>query len=429
MSFRDFQGDFIMIIKPGEKGQALILVTLAAIGLFAFAALAIDSSRAYSNKRHAQNAADTAALAGALSYARQGNTSSVETVALDRAASNGFGNIVGDPSTVVTVEIANVPNAADCPGEAQGIDITVNIESYINATFAKIIGRETLDSGAVATARACGFIYVPLFDGHAVVGLNNNTSPCALAFDTGNSSSVEWKVEGGGIFSNSCAFSKEADSVTFDPGLCIATAGSPSGTWNCTPQSATSYDWNDYVLANMPPNPCDGTAGDVGKAPPASGSTFSNGVYCISNLDAYDSMDITLDNATLYVTDDDFSLKFAGGGGFYGNPSRAGTYTGSDDYAGYYMVIEPGPQFCTKFSDNTDSQVIEWRGNGLGTFYGTVFAPTACLDLRGNGSAEGMHSQIIGWIVGSNGTADVYINYKAEENHQIPISPNISILE
>jgi hypothetical protein len=140
-------------------------------------------------------------------------------------------------------------------------------------------------------------------------------------------------------------------------------------------------------------------------------------------------MDITLDNATLYVTDDDFSLKFAGGGGFYGNPSRAGTYTGSDDYAGYYMVIEPGPQFCTKFSDNTDSQVIEWRGNGLGTFYGTVFAPTACLDLRGNGSAEGMHSQIIGWIVGSNGTADVYINYKAEENHQIPISPNISILE
>mgnify|MGYP006220368925 CR=1 FL=1 len=35
---------------------------LAGIGVLTFAALAIDSSRAYSNKRHAQNAADTAVL-------------------------------------------------------------------------------------------------------------------------------------------------------------------------------------------------------------------------------------------------------------------------------------------------------------------------------------------------------------------------------
>jgi hypothetical protein len=49
--------------------------------------------------------------------------------------------------------------------------------------------------------------------------------------------------------------------------------------------------------------------------------------------------------------------------------------------------------------------------------------------LRGNGTAQGMHSQIIGWIVGSNGDADVYINYKADENHRITIHPNISILE
>jgi Flp pilus assembly protein TadG len=214
MSQSIHQGGSIMIIKASEKGQALILITLAAVGLFAFAALAIDSSRAYSNKRHAQNAADTAALAGALSYAREGNTSNIETVALARAASNGYENIVGDPSTVVTVTIENVPNAADCPGKAQGKDITVNIESYINATFAKIIGRETLASGAMATARACGFKFVPLFDGHAVVGLNNKLSPsCALAFDTGTSSSVTWKVEGGGIFSNSCAFSKNEDTV------------------------------------------------------------------------------------------------------------------------------------------------------------------------------------------------------------------------
>jgi Flp pilus assembly protein TadG len=419
-------GGFIMIIKASEKGQALILVTLAAIGLFAFAALAIDSSRAYSNKRHAQNAADTAALAGALSYARDGNTTSIETVALARAQTNGYENIVGDPSTVVTVMFADVPSPSPCPGKAKGIDITVTIESYINTTFAKILGRDTLASGAVATARACGFKFVPLFDGHAVVGLNDQTSPCALAFDTGNSSSVTWRVEGGGIFSNSCAFSKDDDTVTFDPGLCVSTVGGTGGDWDCTPKPAAAYDWDDYVLANMPPNPCD--AGGIGIWPSDTDPNFSNGVYCIADLDDYDSKDITLDNATLYVLDDDFSLKFAGGGGFFGTPTRAGSYPGSDDYDDYFMVVEPAA-FCTKFSDNTNSQVIEWRGNGTGTFYGTIFAPTACLDLRGNGEADGMHSQIIGWIVGSNGNADVYVNYKREENHEIPISPNISILE
>ena len=415
-----------MFIKTSEKGQALILITLAAIGLFAFAALAIDGSMAFSNKRHAQNAADTAALAGALSYARDGDTSNVEAVALARSKSNGYENIVGDPSTVVTVTISDVPEE-ECLGDATGKDITVDIVSYINTTFARVIGRDQLGSAVTATSRACGYKQVPLFDGHAIVGLSNS-SPCA--FDTGNSSSVSWRIEGSGVFSNACAFSKDDDTVTFDPGFCVSVppGGTVSGDWDCVPQAASGYDWDDYVLANMPPNPCDGTPGDIGQAPPSSGSTFANGVYCISDLDDYDSEDIVLDNATLYVTDDDFSLKFAGGGGFYGTATKAGTYAGSEYYSDYYMVVEPA-QFCSKFSDNTNAQVIEWRGNGSGTFYGTVFAPTACLDLRGNGSAEGMHSQIIGWIVGSNGTADTYINYKQDENHEITVHPNISLLE
>src|ERR1044071_1021885 len=92
------QGDLIMIIKATEKGQALILIVLAAIGLFAFAALAIDGSRAYSNKRHAQNAADTAALAGALAFAR-GND--IEAAAIARAQTNGYQT--NGTSTQVTV--------------------------------------------------------------------------------------------------------------------------------------------------------------------------------------------------------------------------------------------------------------------------------------------------------------------------------------
>ena len=46
-----------------ERGQALILIALAAIGLFGIAGLAIDGSMKLSDRRHAQNAADTAVLA------------------------------------------------------------------------------------------------------------------------------------------------------------------------------------------------------------------------------------------------------------------------------------------------------------------------------------------------------------------------------
>jgi Flp pilus assembly protein TadG len=53
-----------------QRGQALILIALAGIALFGIAGLAIDGSAKFSDRRHAQNAADTAALAGALALAR-----------------------------------------------------------------------------------------------------------------------------------------------------------------------------------------------------------------------------------------------------------------------------------------------------------------------------------------------------------------------
>ncbi|HEX9332631.1 MAG TPA: pilus assembly protein TadG-related protein, partial [Anaerolineales bacterium] len=56
--------------KFQERGQALILIAFAAVGLVGFAALAIDGSRVFSDRRHAQNAADTAVLAAALAKIR-----------------------------------------------------------------------------------------------------------------------------------------------------------------------------------------------------------------------------------------------------------------------------------------------------------------------------------------------------------------------
>ena len=409
-----------MRLKFHETGQALILIAFAAIGLFAFAALAIDGSRVYSEKRHAQNAADTAALAAALAYTRNNNATipDLQNIAQARATSNGYDNI---NKNNVTIQVDNAP----CPANTAGKDITVNIVSYIDTTFARVIGRNELTTAVTATSRACGFYLAPLFGGYPIIGLNQSTTTCA--FDSGQSNTAHWRVQGGGVLSNGCAHAKNSSSVTFDPGDCVSSVGIASG-FGCTTQTAPPINYPADVLAIMPPNPCDGTPGDIGLHPPANGSTFNNGVYCISNMDAYDQKDIVLNNATLYVTDTDFNLKFAGGGGFSGTPTQAGTYSGSDTFANYYMIIAYKSTPCQDFNDH-NAQIIQYRGNGSGTFSGTILAPSACVDLRGNGEASGIHTQVIGYNVSSNGNSEVYVNYQEDEQHRNPMSPSISQLK
>jgi phenylpyruvate tautomerase PptA (4-oxalocrotonate tautomerase family) len=419
-----------MIIKPGEKGQALILITLAAVGLFAFAALAIDSSRAYSNKRHAQNAADTAALAGALAYAR-GND--IQQAALDRAITNGYKNVTGDPSTVVTVVVTDVPEEDYCPGDATGKDITVTIESHLNTTFAKILGRNTMASGATATARSCGFILAPMFNGDAIVGLNSSNSYCGI--DTGNSGAKKWKTTGGGVFSNGC-MEHVNGTLTIPNDKCLTAVGNSTvtggGTYGCVQEFQTDLLYEpSEIAALMPPNPCTGTitggryAGG-GKVPTSGQHTFDNDIFCITDMVSFFGSpfhgDIVLNNSTLYVTDQNFDMKFNGGGDITGTA----TTTDGSPYKNFFMVVAMAP-----VTQSGCQQTFTMRGNGDGDLVGTVLAPTACFNASGNSGTGANRSQFIFYMVstGGGGNAGIDVEYNAGENHQIPFSPTISILE
>ena len=77
------------------RGQALVLIALAAVGLFAFAALAIDGSRVFSDRRHSQNASDTSALAAALAECviTRPRPSNWKQPGRDRASSNGYNQV------------------------------------------------------------------------------------------------------------------------------------------------------------------------------------------------------------------------------------------------------------------------------------------------------------------------------------------------
>ena len=60
-----------------ERGQVLVIAVLALVGLIGITGLAIDGSAAYTDRRRAQNAADSAALAAALAHVRGGDWNAV----------------------------------------------------------------------------------------------------------------------------------------------------------------------------------------------------------------------------------------------------------------------------------------------------------------------------------------------------------------
>jgi hypothetical protein len=432
LSHKVLQGGFTMFTKATQKGQALILIVFAAVGLFAFAALAIDGTRVYSEKRHAQNAADTAAMAGALEYTRNNSMSDsgIISKAQARATSNGYNDDL--TSNDVTISIASIAAgpSSPCPGKTAGKDITVNIKAFVSTAFARVIGRNQVTTAVTATSRACGFYFEPLFLGEAIVGLNPNTGdPCGIDSGTG-----DWYVSGGGVRSNGCATAKK--DFELDDDACLTTTGvsaNPSDfPGECVQRTNTPIS-TAYVDKITPKNPCTGsiTSGRYaggGKVPGSGQLTFSNDVFCLAEVDYFDRENIYVNNATLYVTDPSFNLKFPGNdGGFSGTATQAGAYPGSEEYAGFFMVIAKSSTPCTSYQHGPQTMIL--RGNVGEDLTGTIFAPTSCIDLRGTSDGNAMNSQVIAWTVSSNGDATLTVDYDAEDNHQDPVHPTISVLK
>src|SRR5215207_1574088 len=107
--------------KPQERGQALVIIALAIVGLFGFSALAIDGSRVFSDRRNAQNAADTAALSASLAKIR---VEDYVKAAEDRAESNGY---VTDTNLKRKVEV-NLCSELVAPDKCLGIPTTGSVD-------------------------------------------------------------------------------------------------------------------------------------------------------------------------------------------------------------------------------------------------------------------------------------------------------------
>ncbi len=387
----------------GERGQALIVIVFSIIALVGVTALAIDGGNVYAERRRAQNAADAAALAGALERVNN-NTPSWTDAVFQSANKNGYNN---DGVTNV-VKVYSPPISGPYAGNVEYIQ--VQITSYIKTYFASVLGIPQITNEVQAVSRTKTAQYLPILGGAAVISL-------APASDCNNFKAF-WvlgeatlDLTGGGIFVNSnnpdCALiTQGSGSIRIRDNSQIQVVGGASIQKPklltpfppLTGASPVSYPPPFY----MPKVGCgsqmakiqeDGHTMSPGSwsdvFPPPGVDQLASGVYCLND-------DFTL-NDNSQLSGNQVVIKMEHGRlHFSGHAQVDLSAPGSGPNAGL-LIYQP--------QDNTN--VMSLNANEKSSIRGTILAPGAQIRIKGNGSSYGFHSQIVGYTIQVDGQDDI----------------------
>jgi len=442
-------------MPSSQRGQALVMIALAAIGLFALTALAIDGSAIFSDRRHAQNAADTGVLAGALVKIRGGNW---EVAALERAKSNGY----DDNGITNDVWFYNPPISGPYQGNDQYIQ--VKIRSDVKLFFARIVGWQIFTNRVEAVARASVPEVTTWFDGQALVSTMPKCKgdvgwPHDPFTVTGNSGTT---IINSGIFVNAyCenAYDQSGSShVETDTGVCVVNGATADYTYGGTvpppDDDCTQKDTSMYTL----PNPdCGDQVGKIDKistgnyeaspgtysgsfphdalpnGSPAGTLKLQKGIYCFEHgIDIPSQWVITTNwNGNVDVNGKDIHDSDSEGVLFF-VPGGDVTFNGSSEiylhainslYADFpeellnYLIYVPP----------TNQATITITGADRSNFIGTILAPHSHIKLNGGSGTVGLNTQIIGYSVAIEGNGTLDINFNQADNGMTLYQPGASL--
>ncbi len=404
-----------------ERGQALIVIALALVGIIAMVALVVDGGRGFLDRRNAQNAADSAALASA--YARIKGDQDMVSAALSAAAENGYNN----DGTTNIVELYSPPK--DGPHSKDVEYIQIIITSHLDTYFARVIGRQQITNTVEATARTKQAEIKELLNGRAVVSLAP-ASNCInnLSFWVHGEATLD--ITGGGIFVNSnnqtCALVEQGSgSLRLEDGYSIDVVGNASiqKTRLLTPAvtvgaAAVSYPPPFFmpkvgcskeaeVSLVDPTSMSSGSWGD--DFPPPGVTHLDGGVYCLDN-----GMHITgnLEGHNVIFKVQDGEVRFSHTADIVLDAPNAGVNAG-------LLIYLP--------MDNHSKVVL--NGGAGSVIKGTILAPSSPILIKGMESPRGFHSQIIGYTIEADGNSNVVIVYNKDQNFQSLSMPEIQLSE
>jgi hypothetical protein len=170
--------------RATQRGQILVVAALAMLAIIGGVALVLEGGNAYANQRIAQNAADAVAHAGATVLAqRLGGTHKVDadvaSAMQEIADANGmtahtghYVNVLGQHIAATGlvavsegewVEVGSMGEGMPPPPKAQGV--RVQAVRNFGTTFGRVLGFDSLDAGADATAvmgRLTGGSFMPM---------------------------------------------------------------------------------------------------------------------------------------------------------------------------------------------------------------------------------------------------------------------------
>jgi hypothetical protein len=410
--------------KNGERGQAIIMIVFAIIGLIGMTSLAIDGGNALIDRRRTETAASAAALTAALTRIEGGDWRSA---ALATAKANGYDN--NGISNII--EMNTPPLSGPYAGNSEYIEVIIT--SHLDTYFGPVIGVPQVTNVARAVTQTKPSEYGEMFDGYALVSLAPR-SRCEddqrKSFWIHNEAAIS--LTGGGIFVNSdntgCAFIQMGSGsihIQDESPITVVGGADIQKTQLITPSAVqTGAVPIAYPPAiQMPKIGCGSKVATVDELtgtsmragawegdevfPPAGVNHLESGIYCISGDVAIGAGRTLIGNGVLLIIEDG---EFMVSGDAKVQLSAPGN--GAAKGLLIYMPIQ-------------NKGRIALNGDAESSFRGTILAPGGDIRLNGMDSRSGFHSQIIGYTIEVDGQDNIAIKYKDEQNYDAYKMPEV----
>ncbi len=393
------------------------------------AALAIDGTRFYSDRRASQAAADSAALAGAGAAAQSiknyqprdfycgsslGATATTQAIqaAIQNAAKDGV-TLINDTSSTNHVYVT-----CETDGFSDYLDIHIQVTSETTLRFGQILYNQPLVGVVVAVSRV--YPQQSLAYGNAIASLAEDCSDGGIFLD--GTSSIT--IQDGGVFSNSCISGKghikllvSHAEIQYMTNL-IDTGGA---IFDPVPTQSTKK------LPEIKVDPPDCSELEY-KGAITSGGEIYPGIYDTIQVNASENL---IMHQGLYCVDGVF--KANGGGNITGNNVTIYMRSGEIDLLGGSTIVLTAPNCITSlcgvppairgilfYMAPTNTSTIKFAGNSTSDFMGTILALNNEVTIKGTSEQSTMETQIIGKSVTVTGNVKLAVNLSGAELYQIP---------
>jgi hypothetical protein len=407
--------------KP--RGQVLIVIMIALVGIVGIAGLAIDGGNVFLDRRSAQNAADSAALAGAIVRVNSPGGDWVGAI-ITAAADNGYPN----DGVKSIVEVYSPPKSGPYANNVEYVQVIIT--SHVKMYFANVIGRSQTTNVVEAVIRTKAAQLKPLL-GEAALASLAPTSECNNERGFWVYEEATFDVSGGSVFVNSnnptCALIQEAggsiymrhnDPINVVGGVHIE---NPRRISPVLSVGAAQISYPPPFI--MPDIKCkkeatikeDGetmTPGSwSGKFPPISVKHLESGVYCLGNgFVTTKETDISGFNVVIKVNDGEVMITK--------NAKVRLTAPDNGPYKGLLLFLP---------LDNNKRVYLD--ANAESEFTGTILAPASNILVKGSDMQHGFHSQIIGYHIALSGDDNVIIMYDPDENYHALTNAEIQLIK